>query len=393
MLKSLYIESLFGLYTYDLNFTNQEDVAIKFITGPNGYGKTTILSLIYSMYSCDFDSLMKIPFQCLTFNFGNDIVEVHQNRLFKTEEDTSDEEHLSEIALSIIFRKNADNSIIEQFDIKSGDTSHQKEAGQNLKLYFKALPCYYIKDQRLLHKSASLNDEITKSQSGSVSAVMDNAEDLKQKLKLEANSLNEDLQLSKLTFKGSVEETEYNERKDKINATIMKWRKYGLIDELTVKDYDPGNAVFLNAFLTAIEAAAKRSQPFIALLDAFSEIVEKSQFVNKKMQINPRYGYRFIAEDEVRSILSASNLSSGEQHILIQTYELLFKAQEDSLVLIDEPELSFHLVWQMDYLSNLKSIVKLRQIQCIVSTHSPQVFSSNWNLSVDLFTQSSANHD
>lgn len=56
-------------------------------------------------------------------------------------------------------------------------------------------------------------------------------------------------------------------------------------------------------------------------------------------------------------------------------------------MLIDEPELSFHPAWQGDFLDNMKLIVSLKPMQCIVSTHSPQIFKNFWHLSVDLFEQ------
>ena len=80
-----------------------------------------------------------------------------------------------------------------------------------------------------------------------------------------------------------------------------------------------------------------------------------------------------------------SALSSGEQHILLQALYLLFEAPSGTLVLIDEPEMSFHLSWQGDYLTNLLDIVSLRMVQCIISTHSPFVFGSQYSRSVDLF--------
>jgi len=53
MLNSIYIEGLYGLYDYSLDFTKGEDRRLKIITGPNGYGKTTILQLIYALLCKD----------------------------------------------------------------------------------------------------------------------------------------------------------------------------------------------------------------------------------------------------------------------------------------------------------------------------------------------------
>lgn len=57
MITRLEISGLFDLYSYDLRF---EDDAINIITGPNGYGKTTILRIINSLYTKDFVSLMNL---------------------------------------------------------------------------------------------------------------------------------------------------------------------------------------------------------------------------------------------------------------------------------------------------------------------------------------------
>ena len=57
MLKSIYIESLFGLYTYQLDIMPDGSEPIRFITGPNGYGKTTILRILHSIYTCNITSI------------------------------------------------------------------------------------------------------------------------------------------------------------------------------------------------------------------------------------------------------------------------------------------------------------------------------------------------
>ena len=90
----------------------------------------------------------------------------------------------------------------------------------------------------------------------------------------------------------------------------------------------------------------------------FKNIIERSDFVDKDIQISPDYGYRFVSRNQDRTLLDGSDLSSGEQHFLIQTYELIFNAQENSLALIDEPEMSFHIIWQMDFLRNIREIAK-----------------------------------
>lgn len=82
--------------------------------------------------------------------------------------------------------------------------------------------------------------------------------------------------------------------------------------------------------------------------------------------------------------LQLTELSSGEQHEVVLLFELLFKAQENSLVLIDEPEISLHVVWQLAFLDDIKDIINLQKIDVVIATHSPQIINDNWDLTVNL---------
>jgi len=66
-------------------------------------------------------------------------------------------------------------------------------------------------------------------------------------------------------------------------------------------------------------------------------------------------------------------------------YELLFCVQPGTLVLIDEPELSLHVVWQQEFLKDLEKIVAWQKIQVIIATHSPQIINEHWDSVVDLW--------
>lgn len=79
-----------------------------------------------------------------------------------------------------------------------------------------------------------------------------------------------------------------------------------------------------------------------------------------------------------------TDLSSGEQHEVVLLYELLFKVSEKSLVLIDEPEISLHIVWQKEFLKDLLEIIKIRNFDVLIATHSPSIIDENWDLTVEL---------
>lgn len=120
---------------------------------------------------------------------------------------------------------------------------------------------------------------------------------------------------------------------------------------------------------------------------ALQEIVDRSCFAYKRMEIDPAYGFRFVMDNADKTKLAMADLSSGEQHIMLISLYMLFEAPTKAIVLIDEPEMSFHLSWQGDYLKNLRQIVALRDVQCIIATHSPIVFDSEYSIAIDLYEQ------
>ena len=60
-------------------------------------------------------------------------------------------------------------------------------------------------------------------------------------------------------------------------------------------------------------------------------------------------------------------------------YGLLFSVEEGALVLIDEPEISLHVSWQLNFVSDVERIARLGNFQFVVATHSPQIINTWWS--------------
>ncbi len=319
---------------------------------------------------------MKIPFKVLTVAFNGEsggIVEITQQR-HAEQEDNSDVESSSSVTLGVVFRKlsakdGTPGEELDRFEASSENTVEWQERESQLRLYMQALPCYYIKDQRLQHKAVSLEDGISSEQHATTPAVCDNAQKLQQDLRKLQDHCNKLFQVRSSVLVNPSEE----QKKTDNQSLADKLYRWELIPTKEILEYDYPLPPVVDTFVRKLEV--------------FEKIVERSEFANKQLEISPRFGYRFLAKDENRTILPCEGLSSGEQHLLILIYELLFRAEAGSLVLIDEPELSFHLSWQMDFLRNIREIMAARdnKIQYIVGTHSPQVFNSEWERSVDLY--------
>lgn len=85
-----------------------------------------------------------------------------------------------------------------------------------------------------------------------------------------------------------------------------------------------------------------------------------------------RSGLRFKLPDEGDPI-KESQLSSGEQQLLVLAYEILFRAHEGTLVIIDEPEISLHVMWQDTLVKDLVTMGEPAKLQFLMATHSPVI--------------------
>ena len=323
MLTKIKLKSLFNVYDYNIDLKNHDGSMVKFITAPNGFGKTTILDFIESAIKQSYDKFFMIPFKMLELYFdeaGSDFL--YKYSVIREDETTlaSDTDLTQALSKKLIIRlhriNNGDEILIEQFFIKqTPDGSFNIEgSNDNIKMFFVSHSCFYLDDKRML----------------------------RQKM-------------------------------DVVNETLR-------IEDLPTTSYP-------KEMRNLLEAPTK-SQECESCINAFRDILNRCEFANKHLEIDKRFGFRFVANDELHTILTLDQLSSGEKQIIIQVYELLFRAQSGTLVLIDEPELSLHMMWQMNYLKNLSEIAQLRGFQCVVATHSPQIFNSMWSKSVDLFTLS-----
>lgn len=101
--------------------------------------------------------------------------------------------------------------------------------------------------------------------------------------------------------------------------------------------------------------------------DASSFFIEQIQHL-ENLDIVNLDGIKLL---KVNSHLSIDEISSGEYHLLVSLIGIFSKIQNNSIVLIDEPEISLHPNWQMRYVSFLKEIFKsFQSCHFILTTHS-----------------------
>jgi predicted ATP-binding protein involved in virulence len=161
----------------------------------------------------------------------------------------------------------------------------------------------------------------------------------------------------------------------------------GLLDQsqdpqfVVPETIDETKSSVLSVYVRDVEKKMGVFDSIAAKIDLFKSIINK-RFRHKQMSISKDKGLVFTTDDG--QPLQATGLSSGEQHEVVLLYELLFKVRPDTLVLIDEPEISLHIAWQEQFLRDLIQMTKLSQFDVLLATHSPQIISDRWDLTVEL---------
>jgi predicted ATPase len=138
----------------------------------------------------------------------------------------------------------------------------------------------------------------------------------------------------------------------------------------------------LPVYVTDVEKKLGVFDDIAAKIDLLKDIVN-SRFSYKKISIDKEKG--FVFRTDGGQPLNPSHLSSGEQHMLVLFSELLFRVESNSLVMIDEPEISLHVTWQKQFLRDLQQVTKLASFDVLIATHAPQIVHDRWDdLTVEL---------
>ena len=372
MLSKIKIHSLFGLYSYTVDFCPDKH-QYRFITGPNGYGKTSLLRMLDSLYNQDFSRLSDIVFDEFNLLFDDGFnIEIKQRRVYD-EDPESDETLPKKVELQFLACK--ENGVCESLLWESDAVVDYQL--NNLTAYLTSHPIYFITDNRLY--KGGVGESVGRTLEDSMKAYLESIE----------RDLNSALQQGMLDECETISESSYNQEVTRLKPFVDSMLKYELVGRNPIPAYSEDKSSFCNTCIKALDKALSDDVlKRIAALDALCDIIKTYDFSKKQMELSPYFGLRFKADDDKCSILSYDQLSSGERHIMLMNYDILFDVKDEALVLIDEPELSYHLEWQGFFMNNLEKLVGVRKdLQFIICTHAPEMFGYDWTLSTDLLDQ------
>lgn len=170
------------------------------------------------------------------------------------------------------------------------------------------------------------------------------------------------------------------------NSKFEKLNKYDLVDFKIIKanNYEEEFSKALKIYFEDFESKYAVFEDFIDRLDLYTEIVN-SRLSFKEIKITRKEGLIVVSKDKNKSTcLDLNHLSSGEKQEIVLFYELIFETDKNLLLLIDEPEISLHILWQKKFMDDLMKVVNMGQLEVIVATHSPQIINNHWDMQIDL---------
>lgn len=144
---------------------------------------------------------------------------------------------------------------------------------------------------------------------------------------------------------------------------------------------DASNKKVLSIYIDDVEEKLNVFNKLSKKIHMFQTIIN-NRFSYKKMIISKKEG--FIFQTSAGDVITPSALSSGEQHELVMFFDLLFNVKPNSLILIDEPEISLHILWQQQFLKDLQEIASIENYDVLIATHSPQIVYDRSDLTISL---------
>lgn len=401
-IKTLDINGLFGRVDYHLDF---KDKNISIITGPNGYGKTMILKIINYIFKNDFRELQKIKFSSIKMELLNEssiyinkfddkmeFIGVNELEGF-TVRDILYSNEPRDISDDDFFFVNNDGEKIKVELIKNKRANTTGFPQRHFEKLLKNTNVTFIKAQRLQDSDAK-NIKINQLASDlvkKINAASQEASLISQKL----DSSFPTRLMERISFGfTSSRFSSIRERLYGLNEVMNRYAEYDLVNSehnlysniVLTTELSIQYSEVLNLY---VDDALQKVEPYNNIfrkIDLFVSLIKDNMLAFKEIKVNRDKGFYFVGDLNNEEI-ELSSLSSGEQNQIIIYYDMIFNSDRDSMILIDEPEISLHVAWQKSFLQYIDTIMELNEpSKIIVATHSPSIVNSSWEFVIDLMS-------
>jgi predicted ATP-binding protein involved in virulence len=452
-LQTIEIQKLFGQFDYKIELSETDGITI--LTGPNGYGKTTVLNIIHSLFNQRFFFFQKLNFQkiAIVFSGGQRIELSKGERHLKPQptlkdingakqvipvliqvEDINIELFIgSVVAERFIYNSAAEMRVIQQLITRVARFIPVHQLAQNLWMDARTGKQITLRDF-LVENEDEIPDRIfnlLKKQENKylrISEMFDSqhVHIIKEQRLIKLNPLgNTDAEKIEKTIEKYAKELKHiieitqkevlrkTQELDNTFPTRLIKCQTPLTEPEFKKRYlqlQEKQKQLKNLGLATVEASqvSEYNDKTANVLTVYLEDSEEKTKVYNDLfsrisllerMINEKFSFKAIIIDAEKGFrfktkdgdISLTDLSSGEQQEIVLLYELLFKTETGALILIDEPEISLHVAWQHDVIHDLQKIAEIKKISFFVATHSPQIINGRWELTRDLYDLSKPN--
>lgn len=425
------VEKLFGLYTYTLPNNSESEIdKLLIVYGDNGTGKTTILKLFFYLLSTRDRSgyktrIAETKFQKFSVHFQNGIeIGALRNEpsfgtyeyyiakngrklksiILKTDsnnniqlEPRSKEEFAYREVLEAIKKLNITTFYLsDDRKILNSLTSGHRDEDENQRIVFNDSDIIYSKNHERIALKKMLNERklaleptierlidwvrnkvISGSRKGEKNSQVIFSDIIKNYIALsETDSTIKDKETLLIEL-------------ENLEAKIPSYEKLGLIDSLDTKSIRNSIkkaktneqmrflSTVVSPFLDSTNAKLNALEVVSSTINLFIKTVNE-YFTNKSIEFHLTSGFalRQFPDNEP---IDFNWLSSGEKQLLLLLINTITSADEATIFIIDEPEISLNIKWQRKLIKTLLDFSSEKNIQFILATHSFELLSAYKN--------------
>jgi ABC-type transport system involved in cytochrome c biogenesis ATPase subunit len=426
------IGGLLGEFSHDIELEREEPTIL---TGANGTGKSTILRVINAVGSGDWVALSRLPFKTASLYFAEvpKLGITRKDRALRVTQrgeswtvDLGDVELAEAPPRSVARMSPAERSryiaqrnwLLHRSDIDApveARTRRRREQeafemaqlellGESVPEWVQKIPdlfhVRFITDQRLVVRSAERDARIRRELGREIEAqepirraVTHYSQDLGRRITMELRRYAAASQREDRTFPERVAKELLRQRSvgleellpliDEVAARRDALERVGLAETLPEPRFDerslqdPAVQIVFKTFGEATLRKFDVLESFRSSLELFASFLNR-RFLGKTAKTRPEEGLVFELPDG--SELRPAQLSSGEQQMLVLAYEVLFETPPGTLLLIDEPEISLHVLWQSTFVDDIAEMGRPRDLSFLLATHSPTLIGGRREL-------------
>lgn len=440
MIRRFYVEKLFNLFDNEIKFKIEEKITI--LVGNNGCGKTTMLNMLKAIFSSNHSVLLDYEFKYIELELENSLIKIEKSEMEIG--DNEDEKnyirclkyYLNDKELEQVYRENNKlNSpafwqrLIPSLRRISADLFRDMKTSKILKReelfdeYFDEIPdniknelipipneindllrdveIIFITTERL---KTTISESDWRGETNLINTVEIYSNELRSNI---VNALSNYANLSqkldeKFPFrvleaikkKKGLSTTELRNSFEKIQELRNKHILTGVLENSENRYFnsdldgvDENTASVLTVYYNDTEEKLHALDDISDRILLFLNIINDKLGKYKHIRVSANEGIEFTQENQEnnkKSMLKLSSLSSGEQQEIVLLYQLIFTESRNKIILIDEPEISLNVNWQREFIQDIKKIIEVNGFNVLIATHSPQIINNNWNLVVSL---------